>query len=75
MTDEGFQANTYLLQVKQLRLNYTIFDVNTDSPEMQQQVEDAVKKYASVYKGYETIETYEWAAHECKDMKDSNNDT
>lgn len=35
---------------------------------------DAVKKYGGVEKGYETLETYNWAANECKNITDPEDD-
>lgn len=72
MTDEGFKEEVYLRHIKQLRYNYTTYDVYQKSPEQKQQVLDAINKLGGP--NYELIQIYEWAANECKDKKDPEDD-
>lgn len=74
MTDEGLDEKLYLTQIKQLRFNFTHFDVNDQTPEVKEQVLDAINHLGGIRNSYEIIQTYEWAAHECKDRKDPEND-
>lgn len=43
MTDEGFQVAEYMAQIKQLRYNYTSFDLNEQSDSMKLNVATALK--------------------------------
>lgn len=74
MTDEGFKEDVYLKHIKQLRYNYTTYDVYQKSPEQKQQVLDAIDKLGQSTQNYELIQIYEWAANECKDKKDPEDD-
>lgn len=80
ITAKGFQVDEYMIIFKQLRLNYTSYDINTKSKEEKQMVLDAINAFSDRAiiglegkpKNYELITTYEWAANECKDRKDAN---
>ncbi|KAG4065158.1 hypothetical protein HA402_007555 [Bradysia odoriphaga] len=75
MTDAGFQVDQYMLQFKQLRLNYTSYNLNSKPRAEKEEVLAAIKKFAEGNpKNYEMIEAYEWAANECKGRKDPDDD-
>lgn len=40
MTDDGFNVAEYMKQIKQLRLNYTSFDINEQPSEMRRTIFD-----------------------------------
>lgn len=73
MTNAGFQVDVYLKHIKQLMFNYT----RTDLCDVPRQISEplmgaAVNSLARVElkRNYRVIQTYEWAANECKDTKD-----
>lgn len=76
MTDEGFQVGQYVIDIKQLRFNYTSFDIDGSAatPEKKQLMWDAIKNLNKNERSYELVQAYEWAAEECKERKDPEND-
>lgn len=76
MTEEGFQIDDYMLHIKQLRMNYTSYNVDSRSPEEKQEVYDAIKKFGGRNpRNFDLIRVYEWAANKCKNRRDPEGDT
>lgn len=76
MTDDGFKEDIYLRHVKQLRYNYTSYDIDAKSPEVKQQILNAINKFSQPKpkQNHQLLQIYEWATNECKDKKDPEGD-
>lgn len=74
MSDDGLDENAYMLQIKQLKYNYTSFDINKETPEKRQEILTTIKDLTQTEHSYEIIRSYEYAAHECKYKQDLGSD-
>jgi hypothetical protein len=85
MTDKGFDEDQYMRHIKQLRYNYTSFDINSKPLEEKAQILHSMAKLATQLEKYEQngsagsrynalIQSYADAAHNCKGLKDVNED-
>lgn len=54
MNDYGLNETEYMKQIKQMRYNYTTFDVSEQSNEMKKLIRDTIVKRASRLVHYET---------------------
>lgn len=65
MTDEGFQVETFINDIKQLRMNYTSYNLDEVDPGKKRNVLKAIARFSTTKTYYSVIEIYEWAAKEC----------
>ncbi|XP_037030956.1 uncharacterized protein LOC119070631 [Bradysia coprophila] len=74
MTDEGFQVEQYMRHVKQLRFNYTSFDIDKRPAGAKRDMLATIWKRSSGCGSYGTILNYSWAARQCSDVRDPEGD-
>lgn len=66
MTDEGLNEEEYMLHIKQLRYNYTSFDLESKSREEKDRILNIISIRALYLTNYEGIWATEWHEYSCK---------
>lgn len=74
LSDDGFNVPQYMTHVKQLRFNYTSFDINNRPQDSKREMLMTIWKRSSGCGSYATILNYSWAARQCSDVRDPNGD-
>lgn len=74
MTDDGLNRDTYITQIKQLRYNYTSYNVNDKEPKQREEILTTIKELGQIDNNYELIQNYEYVAYYCFVPRDSEDD-